>query len=37
MGLGVKNLASVAQVAMEAQVLSPAWHSGLKDPAAAWI
>ena len=28
----VKNLTAVAQVAVEAQVLSPAQHGGLKDP-----
>ena len=29
----VKNLTAAAQVAAESQVWSPAWHSGLKDPA----
>ena len=27
----IKNLIAVAWVAMEVQVPSPAWHSGLKD------
>ena len=30
--LWVKNLTSVAQVAVEARVQFPDWHSGLKDP-----
>ena len=29
----IKNLTAAAQVAVEAQVQSPAQHSGLKDPA----
>ena len=29
----VKNLTAVTQVAVEVQVCSPAWYSGLKDPA----
>lgn len=28
----VKNPTAVAQAAAEAQVLSPAWYSGFKDP-----
>ena len=45
-GTWVKDLTAVAWVAVEAQVRSPAWYSGLKDPglpseaqvtAAAWI
>ena len=27
-----KNQTTAAQVSAEARVLSPAWHSGLKDP-----
>ena len=33
----VKHLNAAAWVSVEVQVQSPAWHSGLKDPAAARV
>ena len=33
----VKNPTAVSKVAAEVWVLSPTWHSGLKDPALLWL